>query len=65
MLVQQFSELHFSKGLVQTSSESVLFRICHDKVFGMPGEAVKLGAAEFVLPLQKITVKALELVNAE
>jgi two-component system chemotaxis response regulator CheB len=34
-------------------------------VFGMPGEAVKLGAAEFVLPLQKITAKAIELVGAE
>jgi two-component system chemotaxis response regulator CheB len=34
-------------------------------VFGMPGEAVKLGAAEFVLPLQKISAKAIELVGAE
>jgi two-component system chemotaxis response regulator CheB len=34
-------------------------------VFGMPGEAVKLGAADFVLPLQKIAAKAIELVNAE
>jgi two-component system chemotaxis response regulator CheB len=34
-------------------------------VFGMPGEAVKLGAAEFVLPLQKITAKAIELISAE
>jgi two-component system chemotaxis response regulator CheB len=34
-------------------------------VFGMPGEAVKLGAPEFVLPLQKITAKALELVNTD
>jgi two-component system, chemotaxis family, protein-glutamate methylesterase/glutaminase len=32
-------------------------------VFGMPGEAVKIGAAEFVLPLQRITEKALELVG--
>jgi two-component system chemotaxis response regulator CheB len=34
-------------------------------VFGMPFEAIKLNAAEFVLPLHKITAKALELVNAE
>jgi two-component system chemotaxis response regulator CheB len=34
-------------------------------VFGMPGEAVKLGAADFVLPLQKITSKALELTNQQ
>jgi two-component system chemotaxis response regulator CheB len=33
-------------------------------VFGMPGEAVKLNAAEFVLPLQKITAHTLELVSA-
>jgi two-component system chemotaxis response regulator CheB len=32
-------------------------------VFGMPGEAVKIGAAEFVLPLQKITEKALHLIH--
>lgn len=32
-------------------------------VFGMPGEAVKLGAAEKVLPLQNIAENALEMVN--
>lgn len=32
-------------------------------VFGMPGEAVKLGAAEFVLPLQKIAERALSLIH--
>jgi two-component system chemotaxis response regulator CheB len=34
-------------------------------VFGMPGEAVKIGAADFILPLQKIAGKALELINRE
>ena len=34
-------------------------------VFGMPGEAVKLGAAEYVLPLQKVTEEALRLVNED
>jgi two-component system chemotaxis response regulator CheB len=34
-------------------------------VFGMPGEAVKLGAADFILPLQKITEKALALAAPE
>ena len=32
-------------------------------VFGMPGEAVRLGAAEFVLPLEQIAAKALSLVE--
>ncbi len=32
-------------------------------VYGMPGEAVKLSAAEFVLPIHKITEKALELAS--
>lgn len=32
-------------------------------VWGMPGEAVKLGAAEHILPLTKIAGKALALVN--
>jgi chemotaxis response regulator CheB len=31
----------------------------------MPGEAVKIGAADHVLPLQKIAGKALELINRE
>jgi chemotaxis response regulator CheB len=31
----------------------------------MPGEAVKLGAADFILPLQKITEKALALAAPE
>jgi two-component system, chemotaxis family, protein-glutamate methylesterase/glutaminase len=34
-------------------------------VFGMPGEAVRLGAAEFVLPLQRITAKTLDLVATD
>ncbi|MGB7569630.1 MAG: chemotaxis response regulator protein-glutamate methylesterase [Chitinivibrionales bacterium] len=33
-------------------------------VFGMPGEAVKLDAAEFVLPLQHIAEEALKLASA-
>jgi len=32
-------------------------------VWGMPGSAVKLGAAEFVLPLDKIIPKALDLLK--
>jgi len=32
-------------------------------VFGMPGEAVKLGAADLVLPIDKVAEKALELVQ--
>jgi len=32
-------------------------------VWGMPGEAVKIGAAEYVLPLNKIADKALLLIN--
>jgi two-component system chemotaxis response regulator CheB len=32
-------------------------------VWGMPGSAVKLGAAEFILPLDKIAPKALELLR--
>jgi chemotaxis response regulator CheB len=31
----------------------------------MPAEAIKLGAADFVLPLQKISEKALELAAPE
>lgn len=34
-------------------------------VWGMPGEAVKLGAAEHILPLSKITEKALLLASPE
>jgi two-component system chemotaxis response regulator CheB len=34
-------------------------------VWGMPGEAVKLGAAEYVLPLQKVTESALALIGRE
>jgi len=33
-------------------------------VWGMPGSAVKLGAAEFVLPLNKVIPKALELLKS-
>lgn len=33
-------------------------------VFGMPGEAIKIGAAEFVLPLEKIASHALRLVES-
>ena len=33
-------------------------------VWGMPGEAVKLGAAEFVLPLERIAEEALRLAGA-
>ncbi|MEK7392131.1 MAG: chemotaxis protein CheB, partial [Fibrobacterota bacterium] len=32
-------------------------------VWGMPGEAVKRGAAEFVMPLHQIAGKAMELVQ--
>jgi two-component system chemotaxis response regulator CheB len=32
-------------------------------VFGMPKEAIKRGAAEFVLPLDKIAEKIIELVQ--
>lgn len=32
-------------------------------VFGMPGEAVKLGAAEFIMPLREIAAKACQLVR--
>jgi two-component system chemotaxis response regulator CheB len=32
-------------------------------VWGMPGEAVKRGAAEFVMPLRSIAEKAMELVS--
>lgn len=34
-------------------------------VFGMPKEAIKLEAAEYVLPLTSITAKIIELVNAK
>jgi two-component system, chemotaxis family, protein-glutamate methylesterase/glutaminase len=34
-------------------------------VFGMPGEAVKLGAAEQVVPLEKVTAAALKLAESE
>ena len=34
-------------------------------VFGMPKEAIKLGAAESILPLNAITTKIVELVNAK
>jgi two-component system, chemotaxis family, protein-glutamate methylesterase/glutaminase len=34
-------------------------------VFGMPGEAVKLGAAEQILPIEKITAEALKLASEE
>ncbi len=33
-------------------------------VFGMPAEAIKIGAAEFVLPLEKIATHALRLVES-
>jgi two-component system chemotaxis response regulator CheB len=33
-------------------------------VWGMPGEAVKCGAAEQVLPLQKIAAETLNLANS-
>ncbi len=33
-------------------------------VWGMPGEAVKMGGADFVLPLNKITAKLLELCSS-
>lgn len=32
-------------------------------VWGMPGEAVKLGAADYILPLEKISAQVLELVK--
>ena len=34
-------------------------------VWGMPGEAVKLGAANYVLPLNKIPEKSLQLALPE
>jgi two-component system chemotaxis response regulator CheB len=34
-------------------------------VFGMPKEAIKLGAAEHTLALTSITAKIIELVNAK